>query len=380
MLDTFRFLTAMCVVTVTSSLATAQNEETPWKRISKHFDVPAKYKDDFGDYRSVLTFGNGSKVATPDDWRRRRSEIRDEWTKLLGKWPDLIAEPTVETLETKERDNFVQHKIRFLWTPTESTTGYLLIPKGAKDGERLPAVVTVYYEPETSIGLGSEYRDFALQLARRGFVTLSIGTTENSNNRTYSTYYPDIDDAKVQPLSMLGCAAANAWHVLASRPEVDKERIGIVGHSYGGKWAMFAGCLFDKFAAVAVSDPGIMFDTHPSVNYWEPWYLGWHPRPWRKRGVITADNPAHGLYPKLLQQKRDLHELHALMAPRPFLVSGGEVDPPERWKALNHLVRINRLLGYEDRVGMTNRPDHAPNQQSNEVIYSFFEHFLQNAR
>jgi hypothetical protein len=125
-----------------------------------------------------------------------------------------------------------------------------------------------------------------------------------------------------------------------------------------------------------VSDPGILFDTHPSVNYWEPWYLGWHPRPWRTRGVITPENPARGLYPKLRAQGRDLHELHALLAPRPFLVSGGAVDPPPRWQALNHLVRVNELLGQPNRVGMTNRPDHAPNPESNAVIYAFFEHFL----
>ena len=253
------------------------------------------------------------------------------------------------------------------------TTGYLLIPNGS--GKR-PAVLTVFYEPETAIGLKGEHRDFALQLAKRGFITLSIGTTEASAAKTYSLYHPTINNAEVQPLSMLGYAAANAWHVLAARPEVDSQRIGIVGHSFGGKWAMFAGCLFEKFAAVAVSDPGIMFDTHPSVNYWEPWYLGWHARPWRKRGVITAENPGRGLYPQLLQKSRDLHELHALLAPRPFLVSGGAVDPPSRWTALNHLVRINRLLEHENRVGMTNRRDHSPNPESNTVIYAFFEHFL----
>ena len=105
-------------------------------------------------------------------------------------------------------------------------------------------------------------------------------------------YYPSIDNAEVAPLSMLGYAAANAWHVLASRPEVDETRIGIVGHSFGGKWAMFASCLFDKFACAAWSDPGIVFDeSRPSVNYWEPWYLGYHRPPWRERGVITEDNP-----------------------------------------------------------------------------------------
>ena len=28
---------------------------------------------------------------------------------------------------------------------------------------------------------------------------------------------------------------------------------------------------------------------------------------------------------------------------------------------------------------MTNRPDHSPNEESSEVIYSFFEHFLKDA-
>jgi hypothetical protein len=61
------------------------------------------------------------------------------------------------------------------------------------------------------------------------------------------------------------------------------------------------------------------------------------------------------------------------MAPRPFLVSGGAEDPPARWKALNHSVAVNRLLGSENRVAMTNRKTHAPTPESNEVLYQFFE-------
>ena len=112
------------------------------------------------------------------------------------------------------------------------------------------------------------------------------------------------------------------------------------------------------------------------MNYWEPWYLGYHPKPWRKRGVPTPENPARGLYPRLLKAGRDLHELHALMAPRPFLVSGGSEDGPHRWEALNHTIAVNDLLGTKNRVAMTNRPDHSPNEESNNVIYNFFENFL----
>ena len=228
------------------------------------FMPPGEWRGELGSYRSPLFFNDGSSAKTPADWTRRRTEIRSDWMKLMGAWPALITKPRVEVLGEARRENFRQIKVRFKWTPVEFTTGYLLIPDGR--GKR-PAAVTVFYEPETAVGLGTRpHRDFALQLARRGFVALSIGSTEATLNRTYATYYPSIDKATVQPLSMLGCAAANAWHVLAQRPEVDDQRIGIVGHSYGGKWAMFASCLFRKFACAAWSDPGIVLDTRPSVN------------------------------------------------------------------------------------------------------------------
>ncbi len=66
------------------------------------------------------------------------------------------------------------------------------------------------------------------------------------------------------------------------------------------------------------------------------------------------------------------------MAPRPFLVSGGEEDPIERWRALNHSIAVNKLLGFENRVAMTNRPTHDPTDESNEVLYRFFQHTLKS--
>ena len=376
------FALALALVVLLSGAAPAQ-ESRPIpideggaqpSKMDAAFSPPEKWRGRLGNFRSPLEFLDGSRVKTPEDWGRRRSELFDQWENHLGKWPPLIRHPEVEVLESKPCDGLTQHHIRFRWTPTEKTTGYLLVPDA--EGPH-PAVVTVYYEPETSIGQGKPNRDFAYQLARRGFVTLSIGTTKASRAQTYSLFHPNINNVDVAPLSMLAYAAANAWCVLADRPEVDADRIGIVGHSFGGKWAMFASCLFEKFACAAWSDAGIVFDEdRPSVNYWEPWYLGHHAKPWRKRGLITKANPCFGLYPKLVAEGRDLHELHALMAPRPFLVSGGSEDPPSRWVALNHSVEVNRILGFERRVGMTNRSKHSPNIESNEVIYTFFERCL----
>ena len=345
-----------------------------WSELAPYFEPPPEFAGDVAGYRPVLEFEDGRPVRTAEEWEERRKEILDLWHGWMGEWPPLREDGELEILATETRETFQQSRVRLAWTPHETTEGYLLVPEG--EGPH-PAVVVVFYDPETAIGLGREHRDFALQLTRRGFVTLSLGTTEATEARTFALYHPSLEDARVQPLSMLAHAAANAWHALAKRPEVDAERIGITGHSFGGKWAMFASCLFDRFAAAAWSDPGIVFsDERQAVNYWEPWYLGYHQPPWRRRGLITEDNPAHGLYLQLVEQSRDLHELHALMAPRPFLVSGGSEDPPAQWRALNRTVAVNELLGYSGRVGMTNRPEHSPNEESNLRLVQFFEYTL----
>ncbi len=199
-------------------------------------------------------------------------------------------------------------------------------------------------------------------------VALSIG---------WPNKYTEEQSPSRQPLSSLAYIAANSYNALAALPEVDPQRVGIVGHSFGGKWAMFASCLFDKFACAVYSDPGIVFDEkRGTVNYWEPWYIGWEAGKSRKPGVPTEENPRTGPYKMLFESGRDLHELLALMAPRPLLVSGGAEDRPERWRALNHVVAVNRLLGLENRVAMTNRSGHSPTEESNEQLYRFFEYFL----
>jgi pimeloyl-ACP methyl ester carboxylesterase len=304
-------------------------------------------------------------------WRKRRAEILEAWHGLMGAWPPLIERPRVETLGEERRETFTQRRVRLEIAPGRTSEGYLLVPGGRGP---FPAVLVVFYEPETGIGQGkAELRDFAYQLAKRGFVALSMGWGA-------SLYYPNEQAAQLQPLSANAYAAANCCNALATLPEVDAKRIGVVGHSYGGKWAMFAACLYEKFACGAWSDPGIVFDeTRTNVNYWEPWYLGYEPDRKRKPGIPNAENPRTGAYRRMIEAGRDLHELHALMAPRPFLVSGGSEDPPERWRALNHTVAVNRLLGYEHRVGMTNRPAHNPTPESNELLYVFLEHFLKEA-
>jgi dienelactone hydrolase len=371
----FRFLISFLFV-VRGAIAYGQEQDTIWQKLKPYFNPPPKYEGDFGKYRPPLKFYDGRLVKTPSDWKKRRNEIINQWQQMMGRWPELIAKPSVEIVDSTHRENFKQYHIRFAWRTDEKTEGYVLVPDGK--GKK-PAVITVFYEPETAIGLNKPYADFALQLVRRGFIALSIGTDYKTKARPWSQYYPDARNAIVQPLSMLAYLAANAFNMLAHWPDVDSTRIGIVGHSYGSKWAMFASCLYEKFACAAWSDGGIVFDeSRPNVNYWDPWYLGYYPPPWEQEVPSAIKGPSKGLYPELVKEGYDLHELHALMAPRPFLVSGGSEDSLDRWIPLNHTIAVNKLLGFENRIGMTNRPTHTPTAESNEILCLFFEYFLKH--
>lgn len=347
----------------------------------RRFQPPPEWAGQLGDYRSPLRFNDGALVKTATDWQRRRTEILDTWHGFLGSWPPLLESPQIRLRERKRRDGLIQHAVSAEIAPDQqSVDGYLLSPDGPGP---FPAVLVVYYDAETGAGLGKEQRDFGYQLARRGFVTLSIGTPEFCSLK--APYKPLCEAAErqppLQPLSALAYVAANCHTALANMPSVDAARIGVVGHSYGGKWAMFASCLYERFACAVWSDPGIVFDeSRPNINYWEPWYLGYEPNYQRPKGVPSAANPRTGAYKELIAAGHDLHELHALMAPRPFLVSGGAEDPPKRWQALNHTIAVNRILGCTNRVAMTNRPSHGPTPESNAQIYAFFEHFLKVAK
>jgi len=364
-----------------SAAEPASTRDALRERLEKYAQPPAEFAGQLGSYRSPLQRADGTAVKTPDDWTQRRAEILDTWHRRLGAWPPLVERPTVQHLETVEHEGYVQHHVHVQVSPEgHLADGYLLIPAGAGP---FPAVFVPFYEPLTSIGQGKKGQgthDYGLQLVRRGFVTLSIGTPGSVEKIGLDTRQLLVEagiQQRRQPLSLLAYVAANCHTALAQMPQVDPNRIGIIGLSYGGKWSMFASCLYDKFACAVWSDPGIVFnERNGNVNYWEPWYLGYDPNVQRKPGIPSADNPRTGLYKELVDAGDDLIDLHALMAPRPVLVSGGTEDPPRNWIALNHLIAVNELLGQRNRVALTARPTHVPTPEALELELAFLEYWL----
>ena len=348
----------------------------PWSEMERFFMPPEKYKGQLGDYRPLMKFDDGTPVKTRQHWPRRREEILAHWHGVMGQWPALVERPRLKYREKEHVENFTRHSVQVEFAAEKlAGTQYLLVPDGKGP---FPAVLVTWYDSEESAGLTKKAHgpvDFGYQLARRGFVALCIGGVSGENVRS-----PDAKSG-IQPLSYLAYAAANCCNALANMTEVDPKRIGVVGHSFGGKWALFASCLYDKFACAVWVDPGIVWnEKDANANYWEKWYLGYEfDKPagaQRKPGIPNEGHPRTGAYKTLVAEGRDLHELHALMPPRPFLVSGGAQDRPEHWEALNHAIAVNAFLGHSGRVAMTMRDGHTPTTESNAQVYAFLEHFL----
>jgi hypothetical protein len=78
----------------------------------------------------------------------------------------------------------------------------------------------------------------------------------------------------------------------------------------------------------------------------------------------------------MFEAGEEMLDLEALIAPRPVLDSGGTEDPPPNWRALNHIVAVNDLLGFKNRVAMTARPRHIPTPEALEIELAFLEYWL----
>ncbi len=337
----------------------------------QYFSIPKQYLNHPDTLKSPLIFDNGTPIKEKKDWPKRRIEILNYWHQVMGPWPELMDRPSLKVLKIEDTGIFKRKTVEITYAPdTPPMLGYLLNPRGSGP---FPAVLDLYYRPEPGAGIDETRRndiDFGYKLAQEGFVALCIGTPIPIRE---NILYPNRQTPTIQPLSFMAYIAANCHTILSQLPFVMPERIGVTGHSMGGKWSLFAACLYEKFACVATSDPGIIFrEDHPDINYWEPWYLGWDSDHQAGKGFPITPEMRTASYQQLMVNQRNLQELHALMAPRPLLVAGGACDTPEQWIHLRHVIEVNKFLGFSNRVGMINRPLHKIDPDTNKKICRFF--------
>lgn len=317
------------------------------------------------DLVDLLTH-EGRKITSPQQWEARRAYILGLIRAILGSPPSSKPPLAPKTLEELSLDGYRRRKLLYQTEPGEFVPAFLLVPNNLRG--RAPAVVcphqTVQEGKNEPAGLAGNPRlHMALELVKRGYVTFTydaacFGERHDPASGHYGEAIPFY--RKHPGWSLMGKMAwdlSRAVDYLETLDFVDPARIASIGHSHGGYTTLFAMALDQRIAA-GVSSCG--FDTFRyDGNVWR----------WSR---ATALMPRLGFYisspyvnmrfyagvpdSETIRTPFDLHEVLALIAPRPLFLSTSDEDsvfPNAGWSARQALARLEplyKLLGAEDRL------------------------------
>ncbi|MCZ7647173.1 MAG: dienelactone hydrolase family protein [Planctomycetota bacterium] len=244
------------------------------------------------------------------------AKLRDWWERSL----DLgaPAAPAVRVLRTEAHANFARHELLIAVPGGVETPATLLIPERLKGPA--PAVLAAHgHGPGRGRVVGAlqadGHRDYGVLLAERGYVVLAPDLRnfgERADPLAKAERYKR-DPCDVQMIRGLAAGAwpaqseAREWRawldVLAARPEVDPERLGVLGLSLGGRTTGLCAALDRRVKAAVVSG---------ALNL-------------MRERVQLGQGCVKYLLPGLLAQA-DLPELYALAAPRALFFELGADD------------------------------------------------------
>jgi dienelactone hydrolase len=300
-------------------------------------------------------------ASTVREWQAARKRLAAEWEAILG---GPVAKPPPAKLEVLEEEmlpTVIRRRVRYQTEPDVWTEAYLLLPRERRG--RVPGVVVFHSTTPIHIrqpaGLeGPEDVHIGLRLAERGFVTLSP--------RCYifddptDKYAKPVDALKQRQPGWTGMRkmlwdGQRALDVLASLPDVDKNRMGAIGHSLGAKETLYLAAFDPRVKAAVFSEGGVGM---ASTNWEAPWYVG-----------DQVKRPEFG---------HDHHELLALVAPRPFLVLGGDSADGEISRPfVEAAVKVFRLYGVEERLRLVNhKKGHSFPSEAQIEAYGWLEKYL----
>ncbi len=292
------------------------------------------------------------------------NDFTQKWLNMMGK-PDNYEYKhhlrLIRRFETTEFDGELYEQAN---GPGTVQRTLMMLPKTIN--ENLPAVVVPFYYPDRAAGYNLDTLEptnepsiaMALHLVRRGYVAI----TAEAYHLTYRNLELERQDFSRWRLSAdtllrdhpewtgIGKLIADTQllvDLLCSDPRVDNKRIGIAGHSLGGKMALYTGCLDHRIKAILCSDFGIEWDRS---NWSEPWYWG------EKLNKLKADNMDHS-------------ELLCISGLKPFVLIAGLYDNED---ALDYIKRA----GYSDTsqyLFINHASGHHPPMEVLEKGYDFLQ-------
>lgn len=316
---------------------------------------PESFTDFLDKYGSA--YPPGMVYREGEDFAAWQVRFRRALEALRGPLPKRI-EPEVEVVESVILEDHVRYLLRIPVSTCSTLAAYLLVPHGLLPGERRPGLMVSHghakYGMDSVCGVrGMDEEDYArraygLFAVQAGYVVLApawwgwtgrdghidrIGQRDRCNviQMAAAMYGVSVLDLHIQD----GQAALD---VLASRPEVDPDRLGCIGNSYGGRTTMWLSILDSRIKACVAA--GCM-------------------NTFRERSLKLSSCGIQYL-PGILRYG-DVPELFSLIAARPMQLQVGEHDPlitpKDRDRMEATVRRAYRLLGAESNFDYVLHPE-----------------------
>lgn len=255
----------------------------------------------------------------------------------------------------------------------------MAVPRGLRG--KLPAVAVPFYFPEAMLGFDPAtggldspnapegtnltfYSEVAYMgdLSRRGYITISA----DAYHLTYAVTNAGAgfhwwrhagekltrDHPGWTGIGKLAFDTRLLVDMLSADVRVDAGRIGIIGHSLGGKMAFYAGCLDPRIKVMVASDFGMGWD---QTNWQDVWYWGDKLKEVRAAGFDHAG-------------------LLSLSGGKPFCLIAGKSDDESSGAMMRRAKGYGR---HPERLLLVNHASgHRPPPAATETGYRFLDRYL----
>lgn len=262
-----------------------------------------------------------------DDFDKWKKQLLDEIKKLLGPLPTAVPF-NPEVIWEIEEDGLIKRRVIFDTEDFISVAALIYIPKNIK--KPCPAILCNHghgkfakdsvmgirsrNEPERNAEIVAFNYDYGLQMAKNGYVTMAIDYRGFGERADGGNPYPGRDKCNVHfirgNLMGINLLALNIWDAMKSidylcqMDEVDSNRIGTMGLSFGGTMTTWIAMLDERIKAADIICYSCRFK-HFAVE----------------RGNFCGSQYLPGLFSIC-----DVPDLHGLIAPRPLLAEIGVHD------------------------------------------------------
>jgi cephalosporin-C deacetylase-like acetyl esterase len=312
----------------------------------------------------VLRAGDKSP-ATRKEWEERRGKLREAMLAAMGPSPEKPCPLEPREVGVLKREGYRIEKLLFQSRPGVWVTANAYVPEAT--AAKAPAVLVVHgHWPWARRDPVVQAR--CLGLVKLGFFVLAVdacGAGERHPTPGKGTYHGVLLGCTLWPAghTLLGMQVYDnrrAVDYLASRPEVDGERLGITGASGGGNQTMYAGALDERFGAVV---PVCSVGTY--------------------QAYLQAACCVCEVLPGALRFTEE-GDVLGLVAPRALLVINATQDSfqfsvDEAKKSLERAHTVYKLSGKEEKLRHdTFESPHAYNQAMREAMYGWMARWLRN--